>query len=321
MVMHVGLKVERSMKSDREAADPSAKSPEVKAALADPLIKRWLKYTAFDYRTECARVTEYATVPDYYFLWSLERVAVAFSLDKIDGLDWYLLGCRRILPAQMPTGFWTGRYGNEIDTSLALLFLSRSNFTKDLTDVFGGKAELKTDDKKAPSAEMKTDSPPVAPVSQTKRLVEELLKATRDKQTSMLDQYRDAKGVDYTDALAQLIPQLHDEIQKGKRGPFGRAIARMTAATLKERLKDSDVELRRAAAIACAMKEDKTLIPDLIQALDDKEPWVVRAAGVALSRLTGKDFGPKADATPTERATAVKAWKEWWKGQGKMKGK
>jgi hypothetical protein len=253
-------------------------------------------------------------------LWSLERVAVAFNLDKIDGLDWYQMGCRRILPAQMPTGFWTGRYGNEIDTALALLFLSRSNFTKDLTDVFGGKAELKTDETKPPAAELKTDVPssaPPAPASQTKRLVEELIKAAPDKQLTLLDQYRDAKGVDYTDAIAQAIPKLPEESKKKARDCLAARLARMTAATLRDRLKDKDSELRRAAAVACAMKEDKSLIPDLIKALDDSEPWVVRAAGVALSRLTGHDFGPSADATPADRAKAVAAWKNWWKSQSK----
>jgi hypothetical protein len=46
--------------------------------------------------------------------------------------------------------------------------------------------------------------------------------------------------------------------------------------------------------------------------LDDAEPWVVRAAGVALARLTGENFGPAVNATPAERAKSVAEWKRWW---------
>ncbi len=91
----------------------------------------------------------------------------------------------------------------------------------------------------------------------------------------------------------------------------------MTVATLRDRLKDTDTELRRGAAVAAAMKEDKALIPDLIAVLDDREAWVVRAAGVALNRLTGQDFGPTANATPEQRAKAIAAWKDWWNKQPK----
>jgi hypothetical protein len=63
------------------------------------------------------------------------------------------------------------------------------------------------------------------------------------------------------------------------------------------------------------MKEDKSLIGDLIVVLDDKDVWVVRGAAVALRALSGQDFGPSAAATSDERAKSVAAWKAWWKAQ------
>lgn len=314
LAMHVGLRVERALKSDTEASDPTSKPTEIEAALKDPLIRNGLKYIAADFRLEAHRVNEAASVPDYYYLWSLERMAVAYSLDKWEGLDWYPLGVRRLLPRQMPTGFWTGQYGNEIDTSLALLFLTRSNFTKDLTNVFGGKSELKTDEPKTTQPDPKPDEPAPAP-KLSEKLVKDLLAAKSDQQSKLLDKYRDAKGIEYTDALAEAIPKLTGEIQKKARDCLAARLSRMTVVTVRARLSDPDAELRRAAAVACAMKEDKSLIPDLIKVLDDKDAWVVRAAGVALSSLTGNDFGPPPNATPEERAKAVAAWKEWWKKQ------
>jgi HEAT repeat protein len=94
-------------------------------------------------------------------------------------------------------------------------------------------------------------------------------------------------------------------------------MTRMTAATLRDKLQDEDAEIRRAAALACAMKDDKTHIPDLIAALDDSELLVIRAARAGLKSLTGQDFGPTADATRAQRVQAVADWKTWWNNQAR----
>src|SRR5262249_40686681 len=94
-------------------------------------------------------------------------------------------------------------------------------------------------------------------------------------------------------------------------------LTRMTANTLREKLRDEDVEVRRAAALACAMKDDRAQVPALIELLEDREPLVVRAARAALKSLTEQDFGPEADATRAERTKAVAAWKAWWAKNGK----
>ncbi len=89
----------------------------------------------------------------------------------------------------------------------------------------------------------------------------------------------------------------------------------MTADTLRAQLKDDDPEIRRAASLACAMKDDKNHIPDLIPMLDDSEPLVSRAAHAALKSLTSQDFGPAKDASAKDRAKALEAWKTWWSKQ------
>jgi hypothetical protein len=64
-----------------------------------------------------------------------------------------------------------------------------------------------------------------------------------------------------------------------------------------------------------AMKDDKTLIPDLITALLDEEEMVVRAARVGLKSLTGQDFGPLPGADLRARSAAAQAWLDWFRKQ------
>jgi hypothetical protein len=75
---------------------------------------------------------------DLYFLWSMERVAVLYNLEKIGGKDWYAWGCRDILAAQSADGNWSGDQltGNSpiVAACFALLFLKRANLAQDLTD-------------------------------------------------------------------------------------------------------------------------------------------------------------------------------------------
>jgi hypothetical protein len=79
---------------------------------------------------------------------------------------------------------------------------------------------------------------------------------------------------------------------------------------------DDDAEIRRAAAAACAKKEARTLIPNLIGLLRDREGAVVGAAHTALKELTGQDFGPAPGAGRQDRDEAAQRWLEWWGKQG-----
>jgi hypothetical protein len=76
----------------------------------------------------------------YYFLWSLERMAVAYDLKQVDGIDWYTWGAQRLIKAQGPDGGWRqGLYAvGSADTCFALLFLRRVNVAQDLTDLHLG---------------------------------------------------------------------------------------------------------------------------------------------------------------------------------------
>jgi hypothetical protein len=302
-------------------------------------------------------------------------------LPTIGNKDWYAWGSEILLAAQEADGSWRGRFGADIDTSFALLFLRRANLTSDLTaylkragfvevalksgGVLGEGATrpgtehlAKNEDNKEadaqkgsaiPSSSRSTDagetktavgSPanpatakeakaPTTPVAKTAsdpstpaakqadaeaaRLRSELLQATGQQQDQLLNQFKQAKGAAYTQALAATIPRLQGESKTKARKALAERLANMTSATLRDKLRDETAETRRAATLACAMKADQQLIPDLITLLEDPQPTVARAAHAALKDLTDQDLGPADHASPSARAQAAEAWKNWWK--------
>jgi hypothetical protein len=148
------------------------------------------------------------------------------------------------------------------------------------------------------------------------KLVGELIQAPPDRQNQIIEELRDGKGIAYTLALANVIPNLHDGTKKQAREALTERLARLTPASLREKLYDPNPEVRRAAALACAMKGDKTHVARLIQLLTDREQDMGTAAREALKALSGEDFGPTSGAGFAERSKAVADWKAWWKSQG-----
>jgi hypothetical protein len=267
----------------------------------------------------------------YYFLWSLERVAVALDLKTIGGKDWYAWGAEAILASQGADGSWKGEYGGSIDTCFALLFLKRANLVSDLTARLKGKLQdpgqvtLKaaggSDDLLTGTPGLKSglesqgDSPLIGkagsspavggPASSADTegalLARELFQAPAERRGPLLEKYRDGKGVIFTEALAGAIPQMAGESKSKAREALAERLTRMKADTLVRYFQDQDAEIRRAAALAAAMKDDKALIPALITLLSDSEPAVARAAHAALKDMSGQQIGPSADE-----------WKAWW---------
>jgi hypothetical protein len=149
------------------------------------------------------------------------------------------------------------------------------------------------------------------------RLSKELVGAGIARQEEVINRLREGKGTDFTDALADAITQLDGAPRKKARQALAERLSGMKATTLRDKLADDDPEIRRAAALACAIKEDKSFIPRLIDMLDDNETTVARAAYAALKSLTGQDFGPAADAGRDQQKKASAAWRSWWSEQKK----
>lgn len=140
------------------------------------------------------------------------------------------------------------------------------------------------------------------------RLAAALTSAKPERREQLITRYRDEKGLAYTLGLATAIPNFQGQLQQHLREALATRLTRMTAASLRDRLKEDDAELRRAAAAAAGQKGDAGLVPDLIRLLDDDQGAVTAAAATALQELTGKSF-----------ATS-KEWQTWWSGH-KAEGK
>lgn len=285
-----------------------------------------------------------------YFLWSLERVAMLYGLETIGHHDWYVWGADALVDTQQANGCWTTKgYAGanaEVNTSFALLFLSRASIARDLTAVLKGKvkdpgvavlrggtdvgkllpmrdpnnSEPKANiDSPRPEAKANVEPPKLVPAPtpvDSATLVKALLAAVDDRERQQLvAKYRDEKGAAYTEALATAAKKWTGDAQRDVRDALASRLTRMTVATLKKMLTDEEREIRRAAATACGMKEAKECVPELIESLRDSEEMVVQAARTSLKRLTEQDFGPNANAGAGEKLKALLAWRNWWKEQ------
>ena len=72
---------------------------------------------------------------DLYFLWSLDRLAMAFNITTIGKTSWYPWAAELIVAAQCSDGSWSERFVEHIDTCFALLVLRRSNPAGDLANL------------------------------------------------------------------------------------------------------------------------------------------------------------------------------------------
>ncbi len=247
----------------------------------------------------------------YYFLWSVERVAMIYGLETIGRKDWFAWGAEEIVASQQPDGSWAGEYAAAgVDTCFALLFLRRANLAMDLTASLKGQMRDPFETtlhsggvggaalKDLPPGVLPLEAP--APGDEATRLSNELVTADPPRRDELVARYGKARGAVYTDALALAIPRLAGATKASVRDALADRLARMTSATLEDKLRDERPEVRRAAALACCMKDERQHVPRLIELLDDPERTVGRAAHAALKELTGQRLGPE-----------PAAWKEW----------
>jgi hypothetical protein len=268
-------------------------------------------------------IPQISLLNDSYFLWSLERVAVIYDVDMIGKIDWYRWGADHLIKSQGADGSWTGnpnRVGStEVATSFAVLFLNRANVARDLTSALRGGRDVKLPNPVVlPDSKVETkQTAPSELAQQANRMYDALLSADATARSKILAQLRESKGGAFTDALARAAAKLQGEAQREAREALSLRLKRMTPATLREMLKDDSREIRCAAAVACALKEDKQFAPDLIAALADADGMVTQSARTSLRTLSGKDFGPASDGTDADKAKAITAWKAWWAQQPK----
>jgi hypothetical protein len=141
------------------------------------LLQKWAPVQrGFQYLAKVMLHPKEAGMPDgrfFYFLWSLERVGMAYDVkfmcdDRGNKVDWYRWGAEWLVVHQGPDGGWH-RFEYEVgdcDTSFALLFLKRANVLKpafSTPDLTVGVTEPKTKPKAKPKEDLPLDLPVVVP--------------------------------------------------------------------------------------------------------------------------------------------------------------
>jgi HEAT repeat protein len=151
------------------------------------------------------------------------------------------------------------------------------------------------------------------------RLVVELVQAKQDREIELLESLRTSPEPHGTLVLAAAIRELKLPRQAKVRHALAQRLADMDASQLKKRFRDEDAEVRQAALAGAGMKKDKALIADTLKLLEDPDPGVAHSARSTLKLLTGRDFGPPANASPLDRSIAIGQWYAWWLQQKKGK--
>jgi len=262
---------------------------------------------------------------DFYFLWSLERVGVIYGLDVIANIDWYEAVSTTLVMTQAADGSWeVGGYDPEVNTAFAILVLCKSNLARDLsgkvqndinTEMRAGPGPSGSGTPSGVGRPSKAASPSYLN-SEAATLAATLLRSSESQWAVTLRKIRDSNGSVNTQALALAADRLEGVRLLDVRTALAERLTRLSAETLRAYSRAKDYpELRRAAVLAMAMKDDKSHIPDLIEVLLDEEELVVRAAKAGLKALTGQDFGPPPFASAHDKRLAVEAWKQWWELQ------
>jgi HEAT repeat protein len=146
----------------------------------------------------------------------------------------------------------------------------------------------------------------------SEELAEGLQEPNAEKRRERVAEYRDAKGVEYTEALAIASARASGEARQELRQALAERLARMTDRTLGVYLGDPNAEIRRAAALALAARNTRAQFDRLIDLLLDSQPAVQTAAHAALCQLSRQDFGPRINATEAEKQEATTRWRQWW---------
>jgi HEAT repeat protein len=147
--------------------------------------------------------------------------------------------------------------------------------------------------------------------AQSTPLTKALVQAPAGKQAALIKEYAAGKGEKYSVAFADAIPQLRGVNQSRVREALDERLASLTVESIVTYLKCKNAELRRAAAVAVGLRDELSLIPDLIDRLGDANEAVWLAAVQSLQLLSGKEFGPQRGATPAQKSAAIADWKAW----------
>jgi hypothetical protein len=142
-------------------------------------------------------------------------------------------------------------------------------------------------------------------------LVEASGKERGQRLKTVLTELGKRRGDEVIGALGTAATTYDGEVQRLAVDLLARQLSDLSTKALKKKLQDDRATVR-CAAIGEASKRKLHWEADLIERLTDEDTSVRQAARQALVKLAkGPDFGPKADATESERKEAVRQWQAW----------
>jgi hypothetical protein len=154
-------------------------------------------------------------------------------------------------------------------------------------------------------------------------LVEAVAEVEGTELLQVLAELKDRKGSVYTEALADAIATVDEDIKPIARGLLATRLTRMTDRTLKAKMKSPDAEVRAAAALAIGYK-GSPLYRELAAAMRDGNLLVAQNGRDVLEKMLGEDLGPKDGASGVEWYQASKRWEQWiedWEKWGEHQNK
>jgi len=145
----------------------------------------------------------------------------------------------------------------------------------------------------------------------TEELIATVSSIQGDKLRPLLLELEQRKGNEVLTALSVAATSSDNDIKQLARQMLDRNLGRQTMDVVKAALKDSNDEIRMAAARVVGEKWPG-LFSATIELLDDGVGEVREAAHKSLMRLSrGLDFGPEKDAKPEDRVKAQEKWRDW----------
>lgn len=147
----------------------------------------------------------------------------------------------------------------------------------------------------------------------TGELVEAAGQQRGQRLVEVLNELARREGEDVLGALGAGASVASDaETKRQAREILRRRLLGLSATDLRSLLGADHSEVRAMAARVIGEKR-LPLGGDLIARLKDDDPWVQESAHFALVRLSrGQDFGPRRDASVSEREIAINRWESWW---------
>lgn len=231
-----------------------------------------------------------------YGFYGIERVGSLSKSPRLGAIDWYAVGSQYLVSKQGGNGAWNDQYGPLPSTAWAIMFLAR------VTE----KTIAKLDSKKLGSGTLLggrglPEDLSTLTVAQGRVVVRPMNGAIEE----MLAALEDPRAEGVETALSGLIDRYFTS---------GSLALRPYKDRFRALLKKGDVEQRQTAAWALSRTGELDVAPDLIEALEDPSDDVVATAryGLRLLRRDLDEYGPARGASPEEKQTAARQWRDWY---------